>query len=141
MPPTYATGEACIWCGARVEPDDGYRAHEPAGERHAVFCRLEHVVPWELQGGAWLPDPVANPGTPRRIPAEPGSPVADAPSEEEPGSDSEETPATGVCSHCDAPLAETAVLLVRHRGEHRIADGFCSAAHMAAWAKAGGRWQ
>jgi hypothetical protein len=33
------------------------------------------------------------------------------------------------------------VLLVRHRGEHRVADDFCSVEHMGEWAKAGGRWQ
>jgi hypothetical protein len=33
------------------------------------------------------------------------------------------------------------VLLVRHRGDHRVADDFCSTEHMAEWAKAGGRWQ
>ena len=32
-------------------------------------------------------------------------------------------------------------LVRRHRGEHRIPDAFCSAAHAAAWAKAGGRWR
>ena len=45
------------------------------------------------------------------------------------------------CSHCDAELGEVHVLLVRHRGEFRVADGFCSVDHMTAWAKAGGRWQ
>ena len=58
--------ETCTWCGAAVEPDDGFRAHEPAGERYAVFCRLEHVVPWELQGGVWLPAPAEDPGIPGR---------------------------------------------------------------------------
>jgi hypothetical protein len=33
------------------------------------------------------------------------------------------------------------VVLVRHRGEHRIPDAFCSADHLASWAKAGGRWR
>jgi hypothetical protein len=33
------------------------------------------------------------------------------------------------------------VLLVRHRGEHRIPDAFCSLDHAAEWAKAGGRWR
>ena len=33
--------------------DDGFRAFEPAGERRAVFCRLEHVVPWAIQGAHW----------------------------------------------------------------------------------------
>ena len=45
------------------------------------------------------------------------------------------------CSHCAASLDQDSVLLVRHRGEHRIGDGFCSADHMATWAKAGGRWR
>ena len=45
------------------------------------------------------------------------------------------------CSHCGAELTEAHVLLVRHRGEHRVADGFCSVDHLNEWAKAGGRWQ
>jgi hypothetical protein len=126
-----AASETCTWCGAEVEPTDGFRAQEPAGARYAVFCRLEHIVPWELQGGVWLPGPSEVPG------------IA-------PGPEAEKMLGRGAkeaegdqrcCSHCDALLDETAVILVRHRGEHRIADGFCSAAHMAAWAKAGGRWQ
>jgi hypothetical protein len=106
-----------------VEPSDGFRAYEPAGESYAVFCRLEHIVPWEIQGPLWQPGagPPANPRTPRR--------------------EAEDVRGTGLCSYCDAALIDTAVLLVRHRGEHRIGDGFCSAPHMAAWAKAGGRWQ
>ena len=31
--------EQCTWCGVEVEPDDGFRAYEPAGERRATFCR------------------------------------------------------------------------------------------------------
>src|SRR5215218_9904351 len=49
---TYAY-ERCTWCGARVERDDGFRLGEEPGERRAVFCRLEHVVPWALQGAHW----------------------------------------------------------------------------------------
>jgi hypothetical protein len=30
---------------------------------------------------------------------------------------------------------------VRHRGEARIPDGFCSADHLMEWAKRGGRWR
>ena len=45
-----------------------------------------------------------------------------------------------ICAACDAELDVEAVVLVRHRGVHRIADGFCSVDHMAEWAKAGGRW-
>ena len=37
------SGEHCSWCGEDVPGDDGFRAFEPAGERRAVFCRLEHV--------------------------------------------------------------------------------------------------
>jgi hypothetical protein len=44
------------------------------------------------------------------------------------------------CAQCGGPLPDTYVLLVRHRGDHRIPDGFCSVAHMAEWAKRGGRW-
>jgi hypothetical protein len=35
---------------------------------------------------------------------------------------------------------EVRVLLVHHRGEHRIEDGFSSLDEMAAWAKSGGRY-
>ena len=47
----------------------------------------------------------------------------------------------GECAHCGAVLEDVHVLLVRHRGEHRIPDAFCSPDHMAEWAKAGGRWR
>ena len=49
--------------------------------------------------------------------------------------------ATQICSQCGAELTEAHVLLVRHRGEHRVADGFCSVDHLNEWAKAGGRWR
>jgi hypothetical protein len=106
--------ETCTWCGAGVESDDGFRAYEPAGERRAVFCRLEHLIPWSIQGAHW-----------------------------EAGTMSEPTLDEGAtnCSHCNAELGEAHVLLVRHRGEHRVPDAFCSVDHMAEWAKAGGRWQ
>jgi hypothetical protein len=98
-----------------VEPNDGYRLAEPAGERRAVFCRLEHVVPWTIQGPKWEAGELAEPAC-----------IGD--------------PLTR-CAHCEAPLGETRVLLVRHRGEHRIPDAFCSVEHAADWAKAGGRWR
>ena len=47
------TGETCAWCGDGVDPDDGWRAGEPAGERRAAFCRLEHVFPWWARGPFW----------------------------------------------------------------------------------------
>ena len=94
-----------------MEADDGYRASEPAGSRSAVFCRLEHVVPWAIRGAFW----------------EAGVPDADLPVE--------------ACAWCEAPLGEAHVLLVHSRGEHRIPDGFCSVEHLLEWAKAGGRYR
>ena len=45
--------ELCAWCGDDVDPADGFRAYEPAGGRRAVFCRIEHVVPWAIKGSRW----------------------------------------------------------------------------------------
>ncbi|CAN5505787.1 hypothetical protein BH10ACT11_BH10ACT11_12440 [soil metagenome] len=109
-----AAEEKCDWCGVEVEGSDGFRAFEAVGERRAVFCRLEHIVPWALHGAHW------NAG------------VTDEPA----GTDREQL----ACSYCDKELGEAHVMLVRHRGEHRIADDFCSPDHMLEWAKAGGRW-
>ena len=107
--------ERCSWCGETVEPDDGFRAYEPAGERRAVFCRLEHIIPWALQGPHWEAGGVAEPS---RIDAD-----------------------ALTCSHCGEPLPDVHILLGRHRGEHRVPDDFCRLEHMVEWAKAGGRWQ
>jgi hypothetical protein len=104
---------ACSWCGTPVEPDGGYRVAEPAGERRAVFCRLEHIVPWVIQGADW------SPGT------EPGP----------------QHNGLGRCAWCAQPVDERVVLLVRHRGAHRIGDAFCSTDHLLEWSKAGGRWR
>jgi ribosomal protein L24E len=105
---------SCSWCGADVEPNDGFRLGEHEGDRGAVFCRLEHVVPWAMQGAHW----------------EAGEPPE--PSGIDDGRE---------CAHCGARLEPGHLLLVRHRGEHRIPDGFCSIDHLLEWAKAGGRWQ
>ncbi len=94
-----------------MEPDDGYRLAEEPGARHAAFCRLEHMVPWVIQGAHWEAGEIDT------------------------GADD-----VDVCSHCDEPLGEVRLVLVRHRGEHRIPDGFCSPDHLRAWASAGGRW-
>jgi hypothetical protein len=106
--------ERCTWCGETVERGDGFRAYEPAGDRRAVFCRLEHVIPWVIQDARWEPGALDEPIDPDAVDR---------------------------CSHCESELGEIRVLLVRHRGEHRIPDGFCDVEHLAAWAKAGGRWQ
>jgi hypothetical protein len=105
----------CSWCGAAVEVGDGYRLAEPAGARRAAFCRLEHVVPWAMQGPRWEAGEIDDP---------PG--IEDSPER---------------CAHCDAALDDRRVLLVRHRGDYRIPDGFCSVEHAADWAKSGGRWR
>ena len=99
-----------------VEEGGGFRATEPAGARRHAFCRLEHVVPWVISGPRW----------------EPGR-LVDAADDGENG--------LGRCAYCAGNLDDTYVLLIRHRGHHRIADAFCDADHLLAWAKAGGRWR
>src|SRR3954464_10734456 len=94
------TGEACTWCGGDVEAGDGFRLTESPGERSAVFCRLEHVVPWALQGAHWT---AATPAEPTGLDA-----------------------ALDTCAHCGASLGDVRLTLIRHRGEHRIPDAFCS---------------
>jgi hypothetical protein len=106
---------SCTWCGVEVDPDDGFRLYEPAGERRAAFCRLEHVIPWGIQGPHWEPGEVAEP-----------------PSIDDEGR---------TCAQCGKELGEVHLLLVRHRGEHRIPDDFCTLEHLLEWAKAGGRWR
>ena len=108
-------GEKCTWCGAEVDPDDGFRLYEPAGDRRAAFCRLEHVIPWAIQGPHWEAGEVAEP-----------SAIDDE---------------GRTCAQCGAQLGEVHLLLVRHRGDHRIPDDFCSLEHLLEWAKAGGRWR
>jgi hypothetical protein len=121
--------ETCTWCGAEVEADDGFRAYEPARERRAVFCRLEHVIPWSMRmkrgcsAGEAEEQPVSS---------------WEAGAMSEPAALDE---GATECSHCGAELGDAHVLLVRHRGEHRVADAFCGVDHMNEWAKAGGRWQ
>ena len=52
--------------------------------------------------------------------------------------------AAGEAAIAEAPgtaeLEDVRVSLVRHRGEYRIGDDFCSVDHLRAWAAAGGRW-
>ena len=126
--------EVCTWCGVDVDAGDGFRAYEPAGARRAVFCRLEHVIPWAIQDARASSSRSAGPTAGD---ADPGGAWEAGELTESPRLDE----AVERCSQCDAELGEVHVLLVRHRGEFRVADGFCSVAHMTAWAKAGGRWQ
>jgi hypothetical protein len=102
----------CAWCGRAVEAEEGWRLQEAPGARVAVFCRLEHIVPWSMQGAPWEPGQLEEP----------------------------EATAVDSCARCGERLGDVRVTLVRHRGAHRIADGFCSVDHLAEWAKAGGRW-
>ena len=104
----------CTWCRQAIDSEDDYRLGEARGGRGAAFCRLEHVVPWAIRGARWEQGDVGEPGEP--------------------------TEGMNRCAHCGASLAELHLLLVRHRGGHRIPDRFCSVDHLAAWAKAGGRW-
>ena len=97
-----------------MDAGDGYRLAEPTGARGAIFCRLEHIVPWAIQGAHW------GAGEPPELSH--GDPVE-------------------ACAHCGRPLDDGRLVLVRHRAEHRIADGFCSVDHLLEWAKAGGRWR
>jgi len=103
--------DRCTWCGDTV--GDAYRVYpSPPTPRRAVFCRLEHVVPWAIRGAAW----------------EPGEPVDD--------------PRLTTCSWCEQELEDGHhVLLVRSRGDVSVHDGFCGVPHLLEWAKAGGRYR
>jgi len=105
--------EPCTWCRVPVADDDGFRLTGPRGR--AVFCRLEHVVPWAMSGAAFDPDA--------------------------PAPDAESDLGLGVCAECGADLEGDAILLVRHRAQHRIGDGFCDVGHLSRWAKHGGRFR
>ena len=107
----------CTWCGTEVPDDDGFRLAETATGRAAVFCRLEHVIPWLIKGARWDAGDDAGEGT------------------------AGETEPIERCSWCEAQLGDERIVLVRHRGVHRVADGFCDLDHLGAWAKAGGRFR
>jgi hypothetical protein len=107
------SAEQCSWCGIGIDPDDGFRATEPVGERRPAFCRLEHLVPWALHGAFWDAGSV----------------------------DFRDDEGLQQCAFCGAQVPDTRVILVRHRGEYRIPDAFCGVDHLQAWARAGGRWR
>jgi hypothetical protein len=104
--------DSCCWCGRAIGAGDGWRLRESPGGRRAAFCRLEHIVPWSMRGARWAPG---------------------EPDDADGGGDT--------CSHCGERLGDTRVTLVRHRGEHRVPDAFCSVDHLVEWAKSGGRWR
>lgn len=106
--------EPCSWCGEPVAPEEGYRLAEEAGERRAVFCRLEHVVPWAIQGAHWTAGEI------------------DLPEDRDP---------LERCTECDAQLDDACIVLVRHRGDDRVMDAFCGVPHLIGWARAGGRYR
>jgi hypothetical protein len=105
--------EPCTWCRVPVGDDDGFRLTGTRGR--AVFCRLEHVVPWVMSGPVFETTSGASAG--------------------------ESDLGLGVCAQCGADLEADAVVLVRHRGPHRIGDGFCDVDHLGTWAKRGGRFR
>jgi hypothetical protein len=107
--------QACTWCGAVVAADDGFRLRDAGGERRAVFCRLEHVIPWEIKGAKW-----------------------ELAGDDAPGARGQHS--DELCSFCGSHPGPERLLLTRHRDHHRILDVFCDTAHLAAWAKAGGRF-
>lgn len=106
---------ACSACGAPITTDVGLRLTEPEAERHAAFCRLEHLVAWAERDGAWRSGALLE--------------------------DDESGEGLGRCVQCGDGLSYGRVLLVRHRGPLRIGDAFCGVEHAAAWAEAGGRWR
>jgi hypothetical protein len=106
---------ACSWCGISVGPDQGYRAIAPGSGRRAAFCRMDHVVPWALDGPRW----------------EAGSSL----SRDDAGR------GLGSCVRCGGSLGDERLLLVRHIGRHRVGDAFCGVEHLTEWARSGGRWR
>ncbi len=106
---------ACSACGAAIANDGGVRLTEPEVERHAAFCRLEHLVAWAERDGDWRSGALLD--------------------------DDESGEGLGRCVQCGDGLSYGRVLLVRHRGPLRIGDAFCGVEHAAEWAEAGGRWR
>ena len=109
------TEAACNACGVAIVDRAGLRLTEPEAERHAAFCRLEHLAAWARQDGAWCSG--------RLLDAD------------------ESGEGLGRCAQCGGGLGYGRVLLVRHRGPLRIGDAFCGVEHAAEWAAAGGRWR
>ncbi len=69
-----------------------YLPAEPRFGVHYELLNRDRVERIRVRAALAGPQPASRPGIPGRIPARPGSPVADAPSEEMPGSGSAEMP-------------------------------------------------
>ncbi len=106
---------ACSGCGTAIAAESGIRLSEPEAERHAAFCRLEHLVGWAEEDGEWREGALLD--------------------EDDTGE------GLGRCAQCGDGLGYGRVLLVRHRGPLRTGDAFCSIEHAVEWAAAGGRWR
>lgn len=106
---------ACSACGVEVAADRGTRLSDPETDRHAVFCRLDHLVAWAEGSGPWQPGALLE--------------LDDA------------GEGLGRCAQCGDPLGHGRVLLVRHGGPLRVGDAFCDIEHAAIWAAAEGRWR
>ena len=78
---------------------------ELPGERRAAFCRLEHMVPWAIQGAHWEP---GGPTEPSRI------------------GDSLER-----CAHCGEPLGDVAWCSSGTAASTASRTRFCSVDHLA----------
>ena len=106
---------ACSACGVAVASERGLRLSEPEADRHAAFCRLEHLVRWSRNGSGWRRGALLD--------------------------DDESGEGLGRCAQCGDGLGHGRVLLVRHRGPLRTGDAFCGLEHATEWAQAGGRWR
>lgn len=106
---------ACSTCGVAIPSTGGLRLSEPEAERHAAFCRLEHLVTWAEGRASWRSGALLD--------------------------DDDTGEGLGRCAQCGDGLAYGRVLLVRHRGPLRTGDAFCGVEHAAEWAAAGGRWR
>ena len=97
-----SSAAGAAWTSTR---DEGFRAAEPEGERRAVVL----------------------PPRARRAVGHPGRALGARARSSRPASP---TTASGAARTAAARSATRRVLLVRHRGEHRIADAFCGVDHL-----------
>jgi hypothetical protein len=107
------SGDVCSWCGVDVGPNDGFRRPSRWASAALSSAGSSTSSRGSIQGAHWDAGTILQPGDP--------------------------DDGLGRCAHCGGALDDRRVLLVRHRGEHRIADAFCGVDHLLAWAKAGGR--